>query len=217
MEAAVLEGGEEVAPVDLGLAQGDADAENGALSRGADADGDEHGAGEDGSLDADLFVAGIEGEVGIGLGVEAAGAPLGELLVEGGCGAADLGGGDVEAAELFEHGGDTAGGDALDIHLGDGQGQGALAAGAAFKGGGIEIHAAADLGDGEGELAEAGVEGLGFEAIGVALAGVGALVGLGREHAGALDLHGLVEEEGEGVGEAVGAVFENEGDDRVEG
>ena len=188
-----------------------------AFARGADADGDEHGAGEDGTIDADLFVAGIEGEVGISLGVEAAGAPLGEFLVEGGGGAADLGGGDVEAAEFFEHGGDAACGDALDIHLGDGQSQGALAAGAAFEGGGIKVHAAANLRNGEGELAEAGVEGLGFEAIGVALAGVGALVRLGGEHAGTLDLHGLVEEEGEGVGEAGGAVFENEGDDRVEG
>ena len=71
-----------------------------AFARGADADGDEHGAGDDGTIDADLFVASIEGEVGISLGVEAAGAPLGEFLVEGGGGAADLRGGGREQGRL---------------------------------------------------------------------------------------------------------------------
>ena len=107
MEAAVLEGGEEVAPVDLGLAQSDADPEN----RGG---GREQGGWR-------------------------AGEPAEEMS---------------RAAELFEDGGDAACGDALDIHLGDGQSQGALAAGAAFKGGGIKVHAATDLRDGEGELAQ---------------------------------------------------------------
>ena len=88
MEAAVLKGGEEVAPVDLGLGEGDADPEHGALARGAEADGDAHRAGDDGAIDANFFIAGIEREVGISLRVEAAGMPFGELLLEAGGGAA---------------------------------------------------------------------------------------------------------------------------------
>ena len=71
VEAAVLEGGEEVAPVDFGFGESDADADNGAFAIGADADGDEDGAGEHGTIDADFFVASIQSELGKGLGIEA--------------------------------------------------------------------------------------------------------------------------------------------------
>ncbi len=47
MEAALLEAGEKGAPMDLGFAEGDADAQDGAFAIGADAQGDEHGAIED--------------------------------------------------------------------------------------------------------------------------------------------------------------------------
>lgn len=43
-EAAELEASEELAPVDLGLARGDADAENGALAIGTETQSDEDGA-----------------------------------------------------------------------------------------------------------------------------------------------------------------------------
>lgn len=128
-----------------------------------------------------------------------------------------MGGRDIQAAaEFFEHSGDAASGDPLHIHLRDSQSESALAAGAAFESGGIEVHIAAHLGDGEREPAEASVESLGFETIGVALAGVGALVRFSVEGLGALDFHGLIEEESEGIGEAVGALVENDGDDLVE-
>ena len=51
---------------------------------------------------------------------------------------ADLGGADGAAAELFDDGGDFAGGDALDIHFGQGEFEGLLAADAFFQGAGIE-------------------------------------------------------------------------------
>jgi len=56
----------------------------------------------------------------------------------------------------------------------------------------IEVQIAANLRDGEGAGAEAGGEGLWFEPIGVAGAGLGALEGLGVEHGGAFRAHGLV-------------------------
>jgi hypothetical protein len=51
----------------------------------------------------------------------------------------------------------------------------------------------------------------------VALAGVGALIRLGLEGLGTFDLHGLVEQQAQSVGEAIGALVENEGDDLIEG
>ena len=51
---------------------------------------------------------------------------------------ADLRGTDGVAAELFDDGGDFAGGDALHIHFGQGQFEGLLAADAFFQGVGIE-------------------------------------------------------------------------------
>ncbi len=79
-------------------------------------------------------------------------------------------------------------------------------AAAFFEGAGIEVHAAADLGVVEGDGAEATVEGFVFEAVGVILARVGALVGLGLEDLAALAAHGLVDEEADAFSEAFGAL-----------
>ena len=114
------------------------------------------------------------------------------------------------AAELFHDGGDFAGGDALDIHFGQGQLEGLLAAHAFFEGAGIELDAAAHLRDRELDRADAGGEGFGFEAVGVAETRVAALVGLGLEHGGALLAHGFIDEEAEAFGEAGGALFSEE-------
>ena len=59
------------------------------------------------------------------------------------------------------------------------------------------------LRDGKGDVAEAGLERLWFEAVGVAQAGVGALERPGLEHVGTLGLHGLVDEDAKTLGEAV--------------
>lgn len=60
MQAALLEAGEEGAPMDFGFAQGGADAQDGAFALGADAQGDEDGAVEHTSALADFFVTGIQ-------------------------------------------------------------------------------------------------------------------------------------------------------------
>jgi len=90
MEATFLERAEEVPPVGLSVAQGDADAEDGSVPGGIDADGDQDGAAEDHAVAANLLVAGIENEVGISDFVERTVAPEIELLVKlSGC-ATDL-------------------------------------------------------------------------------------------------------------------------------
>ena len=111
------------------------------------------------------------------------------------------------AAEFFDDGGDLAGGDALDVHLGQGQLEGLFAADALFEGLGIEVQIAAHLGHAELDGANAGGDGLGFEAIGLALPGFGAFVGLGLERLGAFLAHGFIDQEAEAFGEAVGALL----------
>lgn len=66
VEAAGLEGGKEGTPVSLGLAQSRADAENGTFSIRADPNGDEHGAIQELATLANLFVSGIQDDVGAG-------------------------------------------------------------------------------------------------------------------------------------------------------
>ena len=101
--------------MDLGLAEGDAGAEDLALAIEADAQGDGHGTVDHAATMADLFVAGIEDD--IRKGAEGSGAPAFEFGVEPGGAVADVGGGDGGAAKFFEDGGDFAGGNALHIHL----------------------------------------------------------------------------------------------------
>ncbi len=85
--------------------------------------------------------------------------------------------------------------------------EGLFAADAFFQGAGVEAQVAAHLRDAELNGAEAGGQGLGFEAVGVALAGVGALVGLGLQGFGSLLLHGFVDQQADAFGHAVGAIF----------
>ena len=83
----------------LGLAQGDADTEDGALAIRADAHGDEGGAVHENSAVADLFISGVHDEVG-----EVAEWPLAPKLqfdVESGGAGAHLGGADLMAAEFL--------------------------------------------------------------------------------------------------------------------
>jgi len=113
--------------------------------------------------------------------IQAAIAPALQLPIELGAGPADLGAGDFQGAgQLLEDGADFARGNALDIHLGDGQHQGALAAPAALEGRGVKLHLAADLWDSDSHLSQARLEGLGLETIGMAGAGRRALVAVRR-------------------------------------
>lgn len=52
----------------------------------------------------------------------------------------------MDAAQLFEDLVNFAGGDALEVHFGDGQFEGAFAAEAFFEGGRVEVDGAANLG-----------------------------------------------------------------------
>ncbi len=83
-----------------------------------DTDRGEQGAGHDAAAVSYFFVACIEDEIAdLAQGSVAPGV---ELLVEFGRGAADLGAGHIQAAQFLHDLGDLAGGDALDVHLGDG-------------------------------------------------------------------------------------------------
>jgi len=64
------------------------------------------------------------------------------------------------AAEFLDGLGDLAGGQALDMHLGEGEHEGLLTADAFFESGGIKVHAIADLRDAESDCADGGGEGL---------------------------------------------------------
>ena len=203
MEAALLETGEKGAPMDLGFAQGDADAQDGAFAIRADTQGDEYGAIEDLSSLTNLFIAGVNEDIAAGF--DRPGAPAFQFGVEPGGALADLGGADGVAAELFDDGRDLAGGNALDVHFGQGQFEGLFTADALLEGGGIEVQIAAHLRDLELNGTAAGDEGFGFETIGVAQAGVGAFIGLGLEGLGTLLAHGFIDEQADALGEAAGA------------
>ena len=96
VKAALLEAGEELAPVGLGLAEGDADAENGAFAEVVHTEGDEDGAVDEAAAVADALVTGVKNQ--IREGKEGACAPGVEFGVEFGGAVADLGGADGGAA-----------------------------------------------------------------------------------------------------------------------
>ena len=179
-----------------------------------DAQGDEDGAVAELAVVADFFVAGIEHQ--IGTGSQRPVAPFLEFGVQEFGVVADLGGTDGGAAEFLDNGGDFAGGDALDVHFGQGQFEGLLGTEAFFQGAGIEVGVAPDLRDAEGDGADAAGEGLGFVAVGATLASVGALVGLGLEDLMAFDVHGFVDEDAEPFGEAVVALLSQKLQDVVQ-
>ena len=213
-QAALDEALEEGAPMDFSFTESDAHPEDGALAGGRDAQGDEDGTVAELSVVTDFFVAGVEDQ--IGMGVQGTVAPFLEFGVEEFGARADLGGTDAGAAEFLDDGGDFAGGDALDVHFGHGQFESLLGADAFFQGAGIEFGFTPDLWDAEGDGADAAGEGLGFVAIGVTEAGVGALVGLGLEDLMAFDAHGFVDEQADTFGEAVVALLGQELQDVVQ-
>ena len=204
-QATLDEALEEGTPMDFGLTEGDADAQDDPLACGGDAQGDEDGAVAELAVMADFFVPGIEDQ--IGELTQRAVAPFLEFGVQEFGAVADLGGADGGAAEFLDDGGDFAGGDVLDIHFGHGESEGLLGAETLFEGAGIEGGSAADLRHAEGDGTDAAGEGFGFVAVGVTLAGGGALVGLGLEDVLPFDAHGLVNEEAEAFGEAVVALL----------
>ena len=214
LEAALLEAGQELTPMHFGLTERGADAQNGALALRVDTQGDEDGAIHQAAAMADLFVAGIQDE--IGKGTQGPGAPSLEFDIELGGALADLRGADRAAAKFLDDGGDFAGGDALHIHLGQGEFEGLLAADALLQRGGVELQAGTDLGDLEGDGPDPGGEGLGLEAVGLSLACGSALIGLGLEDGGAFAAHGFIDEEADALAEALVALLSEELQDGVQ-
>ena len=188
--------------MDFGLAEGDADAEDGALTILPDPDGDENGAIQKLPALADLFVSGVQDHVGIAS--QRAITPGLEFEIELGGAGTDLGRADGMAAEFLDDFGDFASGDPLDIHLGEGEQEGFFAAGSFFESAGIKIHAVADLRNTEQEGADTGGEGFGFESIGTPQAILATLVGAGLQNGGAFLDHGLVDEQAQALGKAGG-------------
>ena len=207
-DAAFAEALQEPAPVDFGFGAGNGDTGDDASAIAfADANGDEHGATAPRAPDPHFFISGVHEEVAHG--IKGPGAPLLKEGIKLGRDAADFGGGDGGAAAFFQDGGDAAGGHTLEIHLGDGEGEGFFAALPFLKGLGVEGGGAvADLGDGKLHGAAAGEEGFGFEAVGEAEALPGALVGGGLKVLGALDFHGGVDKQANRTGESFEAVGE---------
>jgi len=178
-QAALAEALKESAPVNFGFAERDTDAQEGAFAVGIYAHGQEHGAVEQLTVEADFFVACIQHE--IRAESQGACAPFFQFGIEEFGAFTDLGGADGSATELLDNSGDFAGRDALDIHFGEGEFEGLFGAQTFLERAGIERDVAADLGDVEFDGTQPGGEGFILEAIGVAQACVCALVRLGLE------------------------------------
>lgn len=191
METAHDERGEEVSPMHFGFTQGDTDTEDGALSVGADAHGDEHGAVYEKAPMADFFVASVKDEVREV--TEGAFPPELKFDVELGGAGTYLSGAYLMAAELFDDSRDFTGGDTLDVHFGHGEHESLFAAGTFFKGIGIEVDAVTHLGDAQFDLTDTCGEGFRLEAVRPGETFIASLVGLGFDNRGAFQAHGLIE------------------------
>jgi len=211
--AAFVEALEERPPMSLSLAACDTAAENGPLAVGGDADGGEHRTRHDGSAMPELFVSGVEDQID-----DLAEGPVptcGQLFVEFGGSSADLGGGDLEAAELLHDLRDLPGADDLDVHLGDRQGHGPLAAYAPVEALGVEgpplfVVVVAGLRDPQLHLAQTSTEGLRLESVRGALTVGRSLMRLGLESLITLILHGTVHDDGIGRGDARRAMLDQD-------
>jgi hypothetical protein len=134
------------------------------------------------------------------------GAPGFEFLVERSGGAADLAAGDLAAAEFLDDLGHLPRGDALHVHLGQGQRERFLAPHAALQRPRIKLHPP-DLRHRQFEFADPRLDMLGLETVRLALALVAALVRRGAQRLLTLDLHALVEQHLHRRGHAVEALL----------
>ena len=166
VQAAGQEPLEELPPMNFSLAVGNAHAQDRAMAFRRDADGDQQRHVDHRPLMANVLVAGVEDQVR-----DLAQRPLTptlQLLVELGRQAAHGGTGNLVAAQLLDDPRDLAGRDAADIHLGQRGGQCPLAADAALECLRIEVDVAC-LGDSQVQIADAAVQRLALEPVGVAL------------------------------------------------
>jgi hypothetical protein len=117
-----------------------------------------------------------------------------------------------QAAQLFGDLGHLAGGHALHVHLGQGQPQGLLAAAAALQDPRIKLRST-DLRHGQFQRADAGLERLLLEAVGLAAARLRALVRADSQELLPLELQAFVKQQLHGLGHAVKAVLGQHLDD----
>gem|GEM_PF-1481273 len=204
VEASGLKRCEKGAPVSFRFAERSTDAQDGALSVGADSDGDENGTVQELAALANLFVSGIQDQ--IGAASQRAIAPGLEFDIELGGAGADLGGTDGMSAEFLNDFGDLAGGNALDIHLGQSEQEGLFAAGSFFQSTGVKIHAVANLRNAQEEWSDTGGKGFGFESIGSSKALLATLVRAGLKDGRAFLDHGLVDKQAQALGKAGGTI-----------
>jgi hypothetical protein len=101
----------------------------------------------------------------------------------------------------FQHLGDFARRDALNIHLGNRQFQRPFTPHASFQSRGIEVYSAPHLGHFQFQLAEPGRQGLWLVAVGVSGPFFCALIGLGSQHGRPFELHRFVEQQPQDRGE----------------
>ena len=190
--------------MDFGLAEGDTDAEDRTLPILPDPDGDENGAIQELPALADLFISGVQDHVGIAS--QRAIPPGLEFDIKLDGAGADLGGTDGMSAEFLNDFGDLAGGNALDIHLGQSEQEGLFAAGSFFQSTGVKIHAVANLRNAQEEWSDTGGKGFGFESIGSSKALLATLVRAGLKDGRAFLDHGLVDKQAQALGKAGGTI-----------
>ena len=204
VKASGLKRGEEGAPVDFRFTESSTDTEDGSFSIGADSDGDENGAVQELAALADLFVSGVQDQIGT---TSQRLIPPGlKFDIEFGSAGADLSRADRMPTEFLDDFGDFPGGDALDIHLGQSKHEGLFAAGSLFQSTGVKLHAVANLGDAQMDGADTGGKGFGLEAIGAPEPILATLVGAGLKDGGAFLNHGFVDEQAQAFGKTGGAL-----------
>ena len=194
-ETALFEAGEELPPEGLALAVAHLEPEQLSAAVGIDAHRHDDSTGADlqGLAQPPVEVGGVEIEVRVAAAVEG---PLQEglnLAVEALADATHLRAGDAGLrADRGHQGVDLAGGDALDPDLLDHGVQGLIHAPPWFEDRGEEA-ACAELGDQEGDVAHLGSEQAWPAAVAVATAFLAALMPIGTEHSGDLQLDQLLQ------------------------
>ena len=204
VKASSLERGKEGTPVDLRFTERSADTEDGSLAIRADSDGDEDRTVQELATLADLFVSGVQDQ--IGAAAQRVIPPGLKFGIELGGASADLSGTNGMPAEFLDDFGDFSGGDALDIHLGKGEQEGLFAAGSFFQSTRVKIHAVANLRDAQLDGTDTGGQSLGFEAIGTSEPILATLVGAGLKDSRAFLNHGFVDEQAQALGKTGGAL-----------
>jgi hypothetical protein len=216
LQAASDEAVEEGAPMHLSLRQSNRHAEYPALALLGHPDRHQHRTIDQLTAFAHPLVTGIEEHVG--RLVERPLAPGGQAGIERLCCAADLGRGNryLRSKELDQDVTHLARGYALHVHLGEGKVERLLGARAFLQGGRIKT-ATAHLRNVEGLFAQAGHDGLGFEAIGVIGAFGRAFMRSGIQKPGALDLARFVDQDAQRLARTVESVGQQSRKSGVQG